>query len=89
MKRLRDEQGRTTRVNQLQGAIDSNTGNILVTLDGKILFGLAPNDAMVFVAGIISLISQHPQLQPKPAPRIVIANEVPDLKLMTENWNGR
>ncbi len=63
---------------ELSAGIDANSGNIIVLLGGNVVFGLGPRETLGFAAALLQLVAQHPQLQPKPEPQIVIAGSIPD-----------
>lgn len=64
---------------QIGAAIHPETGDIVIVAGGQPLFGLAPKDAALFVAGLCQLLAQHPRLQAtEPAkPQLLIAGSVP------------
>ena len=64
---------------QVQIAIDTNTGNILVAIGPMIKFALDPKSALGFMAAISTVLAQHPQVQPRPEPQILIAGALPRL----------
>jgi hypothetical protein len=65
--------------NQIQIGIDPVTNNILVAIGPMIKFAMDARSALGFMAGLSTVLSQHPQLQPKPGSQILIAGALPQL----------
>jgi hypothetical protein len=65
--------------NQVQIAIDAGTGNILIAVGPMMRFALDIQSALGFMAGLSTVLAQHPRVQPKPGPQILIAGALPQL----------
>jgi hypothetical protein len=63
---------------QLAVMIEPESGNVLIAL-GQIRISMVPRDALSFIACMGTVLAQHPQLQPKPAPQILVASALPAL----------
>ena len=66
-------------MDQVQIGIDPENGNILVAVGPIMKFAMDPRSALAFMAGLATVLSQHPQVQPKPQPQILIAGTLPQL----------
>lgn len=64
---------------QIQIAIDSNTGDIFIAIGPMIKFALDLRSALRFMAALSTILSQHPQVQPKAEPQILVAGVLPRL----------
>lgn len=64
---------------QVQIAIDANTGNIFIAIGPTIKFALDPRSALGFIAALSTVLAQHPQVQPQPEPQILVAGVLPRL----------
>ena len=64
---------------QVQIAIDANNGNILIAIGPTIKFGMDPRSALGFMAALSTVLAQHPQVQPKAEPQILVAGVLPRL----------
>ena len=62
--------------NQVTIALDAVTGNLLIAL-GPMKIALAPRDALGLMAGLASMLAQHPQVQQRPDPQVLVASCLP------------
>lgn len=64
---------------QINIGIDAASGNIVVSIGPGIGFAMSPCDALKFMAGLTTILAQHPQLQPRQERQILVAGYLPQL----------